>query len=174
MNIVSTHGFSINLAKSYLNKELWIALGGGSLTWADNTNPPLPSMSINKFTDLIGLLYIDIKRLVSKDPTGSIKTNNGSYTYASNSLSTEQLIERQAYYLYLEATVEPFSNLEGQKVTLIGLAENVVLNNSNNFIRKKHLYIPSEAIVDYDLTLVSAVPEMYITSQQKFQFVRRF
>lgn len=174
MSTVSTHSFSINIAKSYIDKEIWVALGGGTLTWADNQNPPYPSLSINKFNDLIGLLYIDVKRLVSKDPTGAIKTQDGSYTYADSFLSTEDLINRQAYYLYVEATVQPESSLDGQRITLLGLAENVVFKSGTTNIRKKYLYINAEDVLDYNLSLVSTVPELIITSEQKFQFIRRF
>lgn len=172
MSTISTHALSINLAKEYITKDVWIALGGSSITWVDNNNPPTPSLSINNFDDLTGLLYIDIKRLVSKNPTGPIKTEDSNYLYADYSLATVNLIERQAYYLYLEGTAEAGSVLDGQRITLIGIAENVVF--SEDVIRKKYSFIPANKILNYDLTLVSAIPELVISSERKFQFVRRF
>lgn len=173
MSVVATYTSSVNIAKHYLNKELWIALGGSTITWADDANPPKPSPSINKILDLRGLLYVDIKRLVIKDIAGSIKTQNNSYIYIDNNLSTEYIASREGYYLYTEATLPANSNLVGESFRLIGLAENVITTNTET--RRKGLFIEAEDITDYDLTLIDAISLLTITeSDYTFQFVRRF
>lgn len=173
MSVISTYASSVNIAKSYINKELWVVLAGSTITWADEANPPKPSPSISKFSDLRGLLYVDIKRLVIKNIAGSIKTQNHSYIYIDNNLSTEYIAKREGYYLYTEATLPYNSNLVGESFRLIGLAENVVTTNTSP--RAKGLFIEAELITGYDLILIDAISPLTITeSEHKFQFVRRF
>lgn len=173
MSVVATYASSINIAKHYIGKQLWVALGGSTITWADDNNPPKPSPTINKFSDLRGMLYVDIKRTVIKNIAGSIKTQNNSYIYIDSSLSVDSLISSEGYYLYVEATLPNDSVLEGEAFRLIGLAENLVTSNTDS--RNKGLFIPSKDITNYDLVLVDTIPALTITaSSHKFQFVRRF
>lgn len=175
MVTIATHAHSINLAKEYITKPLWIAFGGSSFAWVDDNNPPYPSLDINKFTDLTGLLYVDIKRLVSKHPSGSIVTKEGRYVYADSSLSTQNLINSDAFYLYLEGTLPIDSPIVNQTFRLLGLAENVRLTNPSSYSLAKGLFIASDEVIDYDLSLVSSVPAFTVNNaEEKFQFIRRF
>lgn len=173
MGSTATYASSINISRLYLQRELWVAFGGSSITWVDNNNPPMPAATINKFSDLRGLLYIDIKRLVTQDIAGSIVTSNNKYLYADSTLDTDNLVVKGAYYLYLEGTLNSNSIIVGESFRLLGVAENVEL--SINPVKKKGLFIDASDVVTYDLLLVETLSSLTIqNTEQKFQFVRRF
>lgn len=174
MPSISTAAESINIAKYYLSKNLWLAFGGSSLVWANNNNPPYPAETIRQFSDLRGLLYLDIKMLVTKDNQGSIITSNGvRYSYINEAQATQQLIDNSAYYLYMEATLPASSSLVGENFRLLGIADNVNIATNPNL--STSTFVDQSDVISYDLNWVETMPEYTVSSSaQVFQFVRRW
>lgn len=170
---VATKAGSINLAKHYLNQDLWLAFGGSSLVWTNDSQPPYPSENINNFSDLRGLLYLHIKRIVFKDDLGNIITQDSRYSYANPTLTTQQLLDTNAFYLYLEATLPINSALVGETFRFLGIAENAVLSVSPNL--SKGTFVDAADIISYDLAWINTVSSFTVlNSEQTFQFVRRW
>lgn len=173
MPSVSTKSSAINLAKYYLNKDLWLAFGGSSLVWSNDSLPPYPSENTNNFSDLRGLLYLDIKRLVFRDEQGGIVTQDSRYSYASSTEPIQTLIDLNAFYLYLEATLPTNSVLVGETFRLLGIAEDVSLSVSVNL--SKSTFVDSGNVVAYNLNWINTVSSFTVSnSEQKFQFIRRW
>jgi hypothetical protein len=167
------YGYGIDLAKSYLEKDLWVGLAGGGITWVDEEATPYPSRTFTTFSDLEALVYIDKKRLVRLNPLGEIEADGVRFSYVNPNQDISNLVTQEAFYLYLEASIPTDSILPTDTYKLISLLYDVEFTTPP--IKEKYSIIQSTTVMNYKVMWLGTSLALELNlSERKLQFIRPF
>lgn len=85
---IAVHGGHIARAIDFYKTPGKYFIIGGTKPWIDETNPPAPTISDFRLTDVIGLKRVDNAHLVVPDPNGTIMYRNQNWRIVQEKVQT--------------------------------------------------------------------------------------
>ena len=111
----------------------WLALGKTS-SWPDEDNPPLPSISMNRLSEVYGFWWIHTCLNIYPDVNGIIETPEGNFSYITSS-DEFILASAKANRVYLETQINPQDLPLGFNFRMRGICTNLdMINPPSNLI----------------------------------------
>lgn len=152
----------------------WIAIGKPS-SWADDSNPPYPALTVNRVPELIGFVYIHTCSCIYPAEDGIININDQTFA-ALSTTNPSLLASAKANRVYFEGLLLPGSIPVDSSYRIQALCTDVLFNSTPPSTLGAGLFLPASAIAQYFVDWVSYFEPVTNDgqTQQVIQIIKEF
>jgi len=174
MRSTATYLSRARLAKFYVERQFWLAVGKTS-AWPIENTPPLPSPASLKMPEIYGFWYVHKAVLASKLVTGELVTSTGNYKEFTSSHILPDLAKAKAFYVYQEALIRPADLATSLSYRAVAIVSDLTISTSFPSLLPG-AFIPSSSVTSYSLEWVATTPPIARASNTNhtIQVVREF